>query len=1306
MAVHGRAAADHEDDGSSFYLAKCMLRSSVVLQAVCGHIRSPTTVDIVFGKETSLELIVLSEDGVVQSVCEQPVFGKIKDMKVLPWNEQLRCFQPQTYGKDLLVVTSDSGKLSFLTFCVELHRFLAVCHIHISQPGNARRDLGPLLTVEARGRAIAVSALEDKIAVYPVSAAAGNNIVEKKMMYPKESWEKDEHTAASRTIWSMAFVPGSENVDSKDASIVLAVLVHRKGAAQNELLILFCDIVTHSIQLGRSPTLPPGSLAYSVYTVPVRPGLIFLFRYGEILLLQVDGGIIHVISSVLVPGTCSSVSQKPGYRDVDEDERCAYALLELRPRAENAPRAEDSSGGTAERAESTLPESLTDEDMEKSSSPLVCAWTWCLDASFGPTLVISVENGEMFLLHLVHYSSNEMQLSLSECLYHFPPLKCLLWMEDGFLLALAEMGDGQVLYMKNANISYRSTIENISPILDFSLADYHRERQDQMFACTGAGLEGSLRVIHNGVSVEKLISTGPMYDGVTGLWTMKFHREDAFHSFLVLSFVEETRVLSVGLSFNDITDDVGFNSCSSTLACGWIEDGWVAQICKDEVRVCAPTMGAHEKGMAALSPFCTSWTPPGHMSISLGTVSHCRVILGTSRPGILIMLGLKVNDAGFREFVTLGELTLEAELSCISVPQEEEPFPMPLPPAVVGLVENNLGSFLPSGVEVGKVCIIGTHKPSVEVLSIVPEDNFSVLAVGHISLINTMGTGLCGCVPEDARLVLFDRPYILVGLRNGMLLRFDWPTSVNAPCSHSPLTLERASSGVSHVGSSFSAVENMTWNAPVLMHPQAVGDNEEAAVSYPVQLHLIAVRRMGVSPVSLVPLQASLRADVVALGDRPWLLQTAWHSERIACTSISFLPSTHATAVKSRECMQGILFVADKSLHLVEMEHSKRLNVQRHSLRSTPRKIAYHAESKTLLVLRSEWCDHVNGYVSDICCVDPVTGASTFSYKFDHAELPKCMELCRVANEHLLLVGTGLSTGKAMMANGEPIGAKGRLIIFQLSPKNGRGRLDSIDDSERSASLTFKEGEGLKITYKNHLQLSGVVLAVAFYLDQYILACAGNKLSCISISSDGLYRFHRHDSIKTRFVITCISVNLDRIVVGDCRDGILFYTYQEYESKLEQLYCDPAQRLVADCVLVDPFTAVVTDRHGNFSVLRCPKRSEDCSNPERNLIPGCWYHMGEVIMSIRKGSLAYKVLSNDISKTCSKINKREHQFSDNSVVASTLLGSIVIFLQLTREEYELLDAVQSRLAVYPLTTPVLGNNHAQFRGKGWSKQST
>ena len=34
-----------------------------------------------------------------------------------------------------------------------------------------------------------------------------------------------------------------------------------------------------------------------------------------------------------------------------------------------------------------------------------------------------------------------------------------------------------------------------------------------------------------------------------------------------------------------------------------------------------------------------------------------------------------------------------------------------------------------------------------------------------------------------------------------------------------------------------------------------------------------------------------------------------------------------------------------------------------------------------------------------------------------------------------------------------------------------------------------------------------------------------------------------------------------------------------------------------------------------------------------------------------------------------------------------------------RQEYELLEAVQARLVVHPLTAPILGNDHNEFRGR-------
>lgn len=163
--------------GAIHYLAKCILRGSAVLHTVYGHLRSPSSFDVVFGRETSLELVVVGEDGIVQSICEQSVFGTIKDLAILRWNEKLHEAMPQAQGKDLLVVLSDSGKLSFLTFCSEMHRFFATTHIELSKPGNSRHQLGRMLAVDPEGLFVAVSAYEDRFALFSVSKSAGSNIV-------------------------------------------------------------------------------------------------------------------------------------------------------------------------------------------------------------------------------------------------------------------------------------------------------------------------------------------------------------------------------------------------------------------------------------------------------------------------------------------------------------------------------------------------------------------------------------------------------------------------------------------------------------------------------------------------------------------------------------------------------------------------------------------------------------------------------------------------------------------------------------------------------------------------------------------------------------------------------------------------------------------------------------------------------------------------------------------------------------------------------------------------------------------------
>lgn len=98
------------------------------------------------------------------------------------------------------------------------------------------------------------------------------------------------------------------------------------------------------------------------------------------------------------------------------------------------------------------------------------------------------------------------------------------------------------------------------------------------------------------------------------------------------------------------------------------------------------------------------------------------------------------------------------------------------------------------------------------------------------------------------------------------------------------------------------------------------------------------------------------------------------------------------------------------------MVSSKRLNVQKFNLDGTPRKVLYHSESKLLVVLRTDLNDDSS---SDVCCIDPLSGSVVSSFKLDPGETGKCMELVKSGNDHVLVVGTSLSSGPVIMPSGE-----------------------------------------------------------------------------------------------------------------------------------------------------------------------------------------------------------------------------------------------------------------------------------------------
>ncbi|TVU41359.1 hypothetical protein EJB05_14867 [Eragrostis curvula] len=1248
------ATAAATDAGATHYLAKRVLRGSAVLHVAEGCFRSPDSADVVLGKETSLELVTVGNDGVLQSICEQDTFGIIKDIGLLQWHNRNFAGISEIECKDLLVVLSDSGKLSLLYFCSEMHRFFAIANIELSIPGNLMHQLGRILAIDRESSFVAVSAYEDKFALIRVSVCQS----------PHGSGRNFEDLPCHnfRNIFIHQKMKRMQGL---------------KGSDVNDLSLFGRDSSSGAVNHISSYS-ETGPLALDISEIPEMFGFALLFRVGDVLLLDITNPLnvsctrrINLMTS-LFGDPVNTEDSCPGLLDVDDDV-AACALLELRDSGNNI----------------TKDEGYMDIDGVDSrgnvKSRIVCSWSWEPPDPVRrgwARLLFCLDDGEFHTLEFT-MDVEGVKLCMFEYVERGLPCKPLLWMKNRTIIGFVEMGDGMIFKLGHRRLLHKSTIQNVAPILDLAIADYHGEKQDQMFACCGMCPEGSVRVLRNGVNVEKLLSTEAIYQGVTGLWTLKMKITDVFHSFLVLSFVEETRILSVGLSFNDISDAVGFQPDVCTLACGLVADGLLVQIHSKGVKLCLPTIYAHPEGAPLTSPVCNNWYPD--VSISVGAVGRNIVIVATSNPCCLYILGIRSSSSFQYELYETQHVQLQYEISCISIPQGD-------------CRPDNVASNCAEGIDCAdkvdahKFAVIGTHKPSVEIISLEVGEGFRLLATGPISVNNALGAPISGCIPENVRFVAAERFYILAGLRNGMLLRF-----------------ESEVSGRYFPGSFYKDFPIPSVNT---------------------FLQLISIRRIGITPVVLVPMHDSANADIVVLSDRPWLLHAARHS--LAYSSISFLPASHVTPVSSVDCPNGLLFVAENCLHLVEMVHGKRLNAQKFSIGGTPRKVLYHSESRTLLVLRTGLSEA--SCSSDVVQVDPHNGVLLSRFKCELGETAKCMQITKIGSEQVLIVGTSKSAGRPMMANGEAESIKGRLIILSLeaveSPRESSSFIPtpSFNPSSHAGSpfheivgYTTEEFSSNSLCSSpdefccNHIQaeemaghlrslthatLSGAVLAVYPYLDRYVLAAAGNSLYVFNFANENPHRMKKCAVGRTRFTITCLKTFASRIAVGDCRDGVLFYSYNEGLRKLELIYSDPAQRLVGDVALLNCETAVVSDRRGSISVLSCA-RLEVSESPQKNLAVNCSFYMGEAAMSIQKAipsnnltaAFRYRLPIDDDTDLVL-------ESAYDCIVASTLLGSVFVMIPLTSEEHQLLQDVQERLSVHPLTAPVLGNDHAEFRRRG------
>ena len=440
--------------------------------------------------------------------------------------------------------------------------------------------------------------------------------------------------------------------------------------------------------------------------------------------------------------------------------------------------------------------------------------------------------------------------------------------------------------VKMTYVEILETFPNLGPIVDMAVVDLDRHGQGQVVTCSGVAKDGSLRVVRNGVGIhERAAAELP---GIKGCWSLK-PRDDAPHdTFLVVTFMRETRVLAV----DDASDELGecafegFRADEQTLWTGNVAGGLACQVTPSGVWLADAATGEAR----------ASWRPgdePG-LGDTIGVASgNANVVVVAASSGALV--SLRVGAAALNSMDVDGE----SEKSLIAVVASVDP-------------GGEVACLDCSPLEEGKpaeACAVGLWSaevktfaaPGLALLSRAALSNFSSDTTGHDMSEPGASASARGAIPRAVLLCrLENSPYLLVGTGDGGLCAFRVQTS---PGAAGALDLREAPKTVS----------------------------------------------LGARPVTLRAFRNRGARHVFAGSDRPTVIYG--NNGKLVFSNVNVPDVAHASPFDCAAFPDSLALCSDADLIIGGVDDIQKLHVRAVPLGEQPRRIAHQPATKTFAVL-------------------------------------------------------------------------------------------------------------------------------------------------------------------------------------------------------------------------------------------------------------------------------------------------------------------------------------------------------------------
>ncbi|CAF0837902.1 unnamed protein product [Brachionus calyciflorus] len=132
------------------------------------------------------------------------------------------------------------------------------------------------------------------------------------------------------------------------------------------------------------------------------------------------------------------------------------------------------------------------------------------------------------------------------------------------------------------NLVLVDELDSLSPIISCQIADLANEDTPQLHVACGRGPRSTLRVLRHGLEVSEM-AVSELPGNPNAVWTVKKKFDDEFDSYIIVSFLNATLVLSIGETVEEVTDS-GFLGTMPTISCSQLGENALIQVYLEGIR--------------------------------------------------------------------------------------------------------------------------------------------------------------------------------------------------------------------------------------------------------------------------------------------------------------------------------------------------------------------------------------------------------------------------------------------------------------------------------------------------------------------------------------------------------------------------------------------------------------------------------------------------------------------------------------------------------------------------------------------------